>query len=115
MKNNVLIYILDIQSAVVAINLFVGNQSYERYAFSFFLPSAVERKIEIMGEALSKMKKENPEYLEKIRCHREFISLRNILIHGYGFSDSRIVWSLIQESLDNLYTDTFRIISMMEE
>lgn len=115
MQNNVIAYLYDIQYSALAVKKFVHNHSLETYSSDDLLRSAVERKFEIMGEALSKIKKENPVCLEKIRCHRDVISFRNILIHGYDSIDNRIVWSVIQESLDNLLADASRLLQEMTE
>jgi len=49
---------------------------------------AVERSFEIIGEALNRVKKIDPETLEKIHEHRSIISFRNILAHAYdGIED----------------------------
>ena len=62
-------------------------------------------KFEIMGEALTRIRKDDEQVLTKIRDHRDIISFRNILIHGYDTIDNRIVWGVIQEDLDNLIED----------
>ena len=43
------------------------------------LEAAVERKFEIIGEALNRIKTEEPIILDKIRGYRSIISFRNIL------------------------------------
>ena len=102
MQNNVLAYLFDIQTSALAVKEFVRNHTLETYSTNDLLRSAVERKFEIMGEALSRIKKENPEYLEKIKCHRDIISFRNILIHGY-------------DSIDNLLADTLLLLQEIAE
>jgi len=42
------------------------------------------------------------DVLQEIPDHRDIISLRNILVHGYDTIDDRIVWSIIEEELDAL-------------
>ena len=70
----------------------------------------VERKLEIMGEALSRIKRDEPELLASIRDHRDVISFRNILVHAYDAIDNRIVWGIVEEDLDNLIADIERLL-----
>jgi len=65
----------------------------------------VERKFEIMGEALNRIKRDEPELLQHIRDHRDIISFRNILVHGYDAIDNRVVWGVVAGDLDNLLAD----------
>lgn len=110
MPNDVIAYLYDIQCSVLAVKKFVCNHTLETYSSDDLLRSAVERKFEIIGEALSRIKKEDPTCLKKIRYHREIISFRNILIHGYDSIDDRIIWSVIQESLDDLLADASKLL-----
>lgn len=69
------------------------------------LRSAIERKFEIIGEALNRIQKAAPDVLSRIRNYRDIISFRNILSHGYDSIDDRIVWGIIEEELDPLAED----------
>jgi uncharacterized protein with HEPN domain len=64
-----------------------------------------------MGEALNRIKREDPELLAHIRDHSDIIAFRNILVHGYDAIDDRIVWSVIQEDLDPLIEDVEKLLS----
>jgi uncharacterized protein with HEPN domain len=86
------------------------GKSFQDYSRDELLRSGVERKFEIIGEALNRIKDYAPSVLEKIREHRSIISFRNILIHGYDTIDDRIVWGVIQEDLDNLLEDVTELM-----
>ena len=73
------------------------------------LRSAVERKFEVMGEALNRIKRDEPEVLSHIRDQRNIISFRNILVHGYDTIDNRIVWDVITDDLSNLIEDVDKL------
>jgi len=64
--------------------------------------SAVERKFEILGEALNRLQKSDPTLATQIPEHRKIISFRNVLIHGYDMIDESVVWSIVQQDLPTL-------------
>jgi uncharacterized protein with HEPN domain len=102
MKDEVRTHLFDILEAGRAVRGFVDGKSFNDYVVDELLRSAVERKFEIMGEALNRMRRDAPQILEKIPNHRDIISFRNILAHGYDSVDDQIVWGIIQENLDDL-------------
>jgi uncharacterized protein with HEPN domain len=57
------------------------------YAETDVVHSAVERKFEIIGEALNQVWKLDPELAARIPDIREIIAFRNVLIHGYATID----------------------------
>ena len=66
------------------------------------LRSAVERQFGIIGEALSRLAKDDPEVAAVIPDHATIIAFRNILIHGYATVDDKIVWGVIENHLRSL-------------
>ena len=115
MEAEILKYLSDVRDAVSAILKFVKDKTYEDYREDDLLISGVERKFEIIGEALNRIKRNSPQVLDKIRDHRSIISFRNILAHGYDSIDLRIVWEIIEENLDNLYADVVNLLEKAEQ
>jgi uncharacterized protein with HEPN domain len=72
------------------------------YSESEVVRSAVERKFEIIGEALAQLAKREPKIANRIPNFREIISFRNILIHGYAAIDDDRVYRITQGSLRRL-------------
>ena len=105
MKDEVFAHLHDIVQAGKAVRRFVDGRSFDDYTSDEQLRSAVERKFEIMGEALNRIHRDEPAVLQHIRDHRDIISFRNILLHGYDTIDDLIVWGVIDEGLDNLIKD----------
>ena len=103
-------HLYDIREAVLAIFQFVRAKKMEDYKQDELLRSGVERKFEIIGEALNRIKNDAPAMLDKIRDHRNIVSFRNILAHGYDAIDDVVVWGIIEEDLGNLLEDVERLI-----
>lgn len=114
MDDEILKYLYDIKDAASAILKFVQDKTYDDYRVDELLKSGVERKFEIIGEALNKIKRDNPQLLDRIRDHRSIISFRNILAHDYNSIDHTIVWGIIEENLDNLYSDVEKLLIDLE-
>jgi uncharacterized protein with HEPN domain len=64
--------------------------------------SAVERQLEIVGEALNQFSKEAPELATRIPDLRAAVSTRNALIHRYRTIEPEIVWLTVTPRLPGL-------------
>lgn len=64
--------------------------------------SAVERKFEIIGEALGQLSKTNPTLAARIPEMRDIIAFRNVLIHGCAGIENLRVWDITQSALPKL-------------
>jgi uncharacterized protein with HEPN domain len=114
MADDVLGFLEDIRQAATAILDFVRDKSFSEYGSNEMLRSAVERKFQIIGEALTRIHKIRPDLLARIREHRTIVSFRNILVHGYDRIDDRIVWGIIEEDLVNLLADVEQLLTEVE-
>ena len=99
----------DILDMAKEVQGFVEGMTYEMYRSDSRTRLAVERSFEIIGEALNRIKKVEPEILESIREHRSIISFRNILAHAYDSVEDKIVWGIIEADLPGLIEDIERI------
>jgi len=111
MKDELLKHLHDIREAVAAIKTFIAGKSFNDYASDELLRSGVERKFEIIGEALNRIQKDSPAILSRIRDYRDIISFRNILAHGYDSIEDQIVWEILEEDMDRLQEDVNAIIA----
>ena len=105
MKDDVPAHLHDIARAAHAVKQFVGGHDFDGYVADELLRSAVERKFEIIGEALIRIRRDDPALLPRIHEHRAIISFRTILVHGYDGIDDHVVWDVIVEDLDRLIRD----------
>lgn len=95
----------DILSAAKDIQQFVEDMSFDQYHTDKLVKAAVERKFEIIGEALNRLSQLSPETVSAIREHEKIISFRNLVIHGYDVVSDPIVWDVIENKLPPLIED----------
>lgn len=57
----------------------------------------IERNIEIIGEAMSRILKENSEI--KISNSRKIVDVRNRIIHGYDSVSDDVIWGIVIRNL----------------
>jgi uncharacterized protein with HEPN domain len=93
----------DAVAAIEAAQLFMGHSSYTDYAANHQLRSAVERQLEILGEACAQLDKLNTGWREKIADLGLAIGLRNRIIHGYDEVDDAMVFETVQRDLPGLH------------
>lgn len=65
------------------------------------LRAALERFLEIVGEAAAKVSEATRRQMPDVPW-REMVGMRNRLIHGYGDVDQRVVWRTVTEDLPSL-------------
>ena len=110
MDNRVREWLQDILDQAREIQEFTAGMTFEAYEGDHKTQAAVERKCEIIGEALNRIRSADHGLLEQIRDFRSIISFRNILAHGYDTVEDRIVWGIIENDLDNLVEDVDGLI-----
>jgi uncharacterized protein with HEPN domain len=82
-------YLYDIARAAQLALGFVAGKSFADYGADPMLRSAVERQLEIVGEALAQLSRTDPAVASQIGEYQRIIAFRNILIHGYAEIDHR--------------------------
>lgn len=102
-------YLFDIERAGRQLMAFIEGKSIEDYLANPLLRAGVERQFEIVGEAMSRLARIDPEVAEQIPDFRKVISFRNVLIHGYAEVDDFLVWDLAQFRLPGLLETTSRL------
>ena len=56
--------------------------------------SAVERQFQIVGEALGRLARADPETAVGIEDLPRIVASRNVLVHGYAVIDDALVWEV---------------------
>ncbi len=88
--------------SIEAIDRFVAGKDAAAYHEDEMLRSAVERRFEILGEALGRLAKTSPELASSIPDLKDAVAFRNLLIHGYASVEDDLVWRTITEDLPRL-------------
>ena len=83
----------DINAAGEAIEAFTEGMDGDDWAESDMVQATVERKFEIIGEAMNRLRKDAPDLTKRIPGIRNIADSRNLLAHGYDFVDSELVWT----------------------
>ncbi len=101
MKSEIKTWLADIDQAIIEISLFTPSP-IDFFEFKKDLKGqrAVERNIEIIGEAISRILLLDPNI--NITNARKIIDTRNRIIHGYDTVSEKIIWSIITRDLPKL-------------
>jgi uncharacterized protein with HEPN domain len=98
-------YLDDIAHAAELIARFTAGKTLADYVEDPMLRAAVERKFEIIGEALVQLSRRDADVAAKISEHKRIIAFRNVLIHGYNNVDNLLVWGIVESKLAGLRRD----------
>lgn len=69
------------------------------------LRQAVERNLEIVGEAVRRLRRDDPDTASRLSEYERIIAFRNVLIHGYDLVDDELVWDTIETKLPVLLSE----------
>lgn len=85
-------YLLDILSVIEEIEKLLEKveRNFVKFNTDFMAVRTAERELEIIGEALTKLIKEDPSL--NIKDAKKIIALRNLIIHSYDSVDNEIIW-----------------------
>jgi uncharacterized protein with HEPN domain len=101
MDNEIKKYLFDIKESIDSIETFLGvKRDFNIYMADKMLRRAVEREFEIIGEAMNRIGKLDPDII--ISSKRQIINMRNRVIHGYDKIDNEIIWGTIIRHLPSL-------------
>lgn len=89
----------DIADAASFIPEATAGKRLADYGDDRLLRQAVERNFEIIGEAMGRLTREDPDTDSRIGEYERIIAFRNVLIHGYDLVDETLVWDTIHSKL----------------
>jgi len=94
-------YLWDMLDAAIAIEEFVSDKTYEDYLSNRMLRGAVERHIEIIGEAARRVSEETRQTHPGIPWHA-IVGQRNVLAHEYNQILHDAVWGIVTRRIPEL-------------
>ena len=102
MDENINKHLHDILDAINEIESFFGEKPkfFNEFCNDLCLRRAVERDIEIIGEAMNRILKEDRNIA--ITNSRKIVDARNYIIHGYDSLSADILWSIVINHLPKL-------------
>jgi uncharacterized protein with HEPN domain len=102
MDNEIKTWLYDILQSIGEIESYYKsrNKIYQEYLSDIKTKRAIERNIEIIGEAVNRILKKDPNF--KLNNARQIIGTRNRIIHGYDSVSDEMIWSIVINNLPNL-------------
>ncbi|MEM9888210.1 MAG: HepT-like ribonuclease domain-containing protein [Bacteroidota bacterium] len=101
MDNRIKQYLFDIENSIEDVEIFMATiQSFEEYEKDKLIKRAVEREIEIIGEAMNRILKIDPEI--SIPEARKIVNTRNKIIHAYDEIDDVVIYVVATKHLASL-------------
>ena len=102
-------YLWDMLDAAKAIQGFVSGRTFMDYSRDRMLRNAVERNLEIIGEAANKVSTEFKALHGSIPW-RGIVGQRNVIAHDYGDIKHEKVWLVAIDLIPNLVLEIQKLI-----
>lgn len=109
MKREIKKYLFDIKVSIGSIFDYLGDKrDFIEYQQNKLLRRAIEREIEIIGEATNRILKLDENI--QIENARQIIDTRNWVIHGYDKVDDVVIWGIISNHLPKLQLEIEKLL-----
>ena len=102
MRFDARVLLADVEHAAADIERYLDGFDRTAYFGDDEKQAAVERKFEIIGEALNRLHDIDPELSRRIPQLRRIIDFRNLLSHGYDRVMPERVWTYAINNLPDL-------------
>ena len=104
-------YLWDVRYAAALVERFIAGKGFDEYASDLLVKSAVERQLEIIGEALNALSRKDPSAAANIAELPRIVAFRNLLIHCYANVDDRLVWGVAKTKIPPLQAAVERLLT----
>ena len=109
MSDEIKKYLIDILDSIEKIDIHLGGKrDFLIYSGNITIKRAVERELEIIGEATNRILKIAPEF--QITHARIIVDLRNRVIHSYDSVDDNLVWRIVVKNIPILKEEVALIL-----
>jgi uncharacterized protein with HEPN domain len=112
METKIRTWLYDVSNAIDEIHSFFADspENLEEFRHDIRTKRAVERNIEIIGEALNRILTIQPDI--PISDARKIVDTRNRIIHAYDNVSDEIMWSIIIKHLPILKTEIRKLLTL---
>ena len=102
--------LLDIYQSIDEIFIFLGaRRKFSEYHSDIKTNKAVERNLEIIGEAVNRILKEAPDFL--LDQAKNIVGTRNRIIHSYDNISDEVLWTIVVRDLPKLKVQVEQLLS----
>jgi uncharacterized protein with HEPN domain len=110
MNKKIQVWLEDILRNINEIFEFLPEQkNFSNYRDNLLIKKAVERNLEIIGEAVSRILKEDDTF--PLKNARRIIDTRNRIIHGYEKISDEVIWAIVTRELSYLREEVKSLLS----
>ncbi len=105
-------WLWDILGAIEDIETFLGSgpKRFDYFMSNKMLRQAIERNIEIIGEATNRILKVDPAF--PITTARKIVNTRNYVIHAYDSLRPEMIWRIAINDLPVLKTEIHELLAV---
>jgi uncharacterized protein with HEPN domain len=109
MEHEIKACLKDIEQAILEIYEFLPKErNFFEFQKDLKTRKAIERNIEIIGEAMDRILKMDPTI--QISDSRKIVDTRNRIIHGYDIVSNDVIWLIVNKSLPVLKEEVRKLL-----
>lgn len=110
MDREIKTWLFDILSSIEEIEVFLpeSQRVFADYKKEVKTKRAIERNLEIIGEAVGRILKKDPQF--KLSQSRKIVDVRNRIIHGYDIISDELIWGIIINDLPKLKSEIVELL-----
>lgn len=114
MHPEIKVWLKDIELSIKEIHEFIPDEmNFRMFQEDLRTRKAVERNIEIIGEAVKRIISVDPDIL--ISDTRKIIDTRNRIIHGYDSVSTDVIWMIVTRYLQILEKEINKLLTEIPE
>ncbi len=103
-------WLADINQAITEIKSFLPEKkNFFEFQKDIKTKRAIERNIEIIGEAMNRILKLHPDF--PITKAQKIVDTRNRIIHGYDSVSEEIIWAIVIKDIPMLEKEISTLLS----
>jgi uncharacterized protein with HEPN domain len=110
MDNDIKTWLYDILQSINEVESYYIDRpkKFEEYSTDIRTKRAIERDLEIIGEAVNRILKRDKNF--KLENAERIIATRNRIIHGYDKISDDLIWSIVINHLPKLHIEVSNLL-----